>query len=83
LAAKNRHELVEDVEHMLSGYVGHMLSTDTPRQILDRLGRSAAAVERGLLREGRPDLARPFARLRWEERRAAGWVRPVRDRRAA
>jgi len=75
LAPKNRHELVEDVEHLLS--------IDTPRQILPRLGRSAAAVERGLLREGRPDLARPFARLRWEERRAAGWVRPVRDRRAA
>jgi hypothetical protein len=71
LAAKNRHELVEDVEMLLP--------TDTPERIAERLGRSVSAVARALQHEGRGDLARPFEQVAWQRRKESGWVRPSRE----
>ena len=71
LSAKTRHELAEDVEFMLE--------TDHPLRVVARLGRKPSAVARALYREGRPDLARPFARIDQRQRRAApGFSRPSR-----
>jgi hypothetical protein len=69
-----RDELVEDVEHLL-GY-------DRPLRIVERVGSTPSAVARALHRAGRPDLARPFDRLYYEQRLAAGWKRPPRRSRA-
>lgn len=71
---KIRHELVEDVEHLLP--------LDGPYRTLLRLGRSAASVERGLRREGRHDLANPFGRIVREQRIRAGYQRPSRAKAA-
>jgi hypothetical protein len=59
--AKVRDLYVEEVEHLTR-------CGSSPRQILAALGVGAEALARGLTREGRRDLARPFWRVRHEER---------------
>jgi hypothetical protein len=55
---------VEDVEFL-------MQAGEAPEQIMSRLGTSSGTLARYLARHERPDLARPFWRLRDAERRAA------------
>ena len=59
-----RADLVEDVEFLLQ----HGADLD---EVSKRLGRSVGALARGLYRAGRPDLARPFERLRKYRERGA------------
>lgn len=59
-------EYVEEVEFLTSLGV-------SSNEILTRLGTTTTAITKGLRRAGRPDLARPFDRLRGLER-AAGRV---------
>ena len=58
-----RADLVEDVEFLIQYGA-------TPDEVATRLGRTVGAIARGLYRSERPDLARPFERLRKERDRA-------------
>jgi len=70
VTAKTRHLLAEDVEFMLD--------TDHPLRIAERVGRKPGTIARALYREGRPDLAQPFNAIKYEDRKAEGWVRSSR-----
>lgn len=60
-ALTKRDTYVDEVEHLTSFGM-------SPTRILDALGVGAEALARGLSRAGRRDLARPYWRLRREER---------------
>ena len=62
--AKRRDEYVEEVEFLREQGAGDA-------EILTQLKVSAQALSRGLYREGRADLGRPFGRLYRARRRAA------------